>query len=34
VGAVLMNYTPLATESAQTTGTKLTGLINSYWAKQ
>ena len=34
VGAVLMNYTPLATESAQTTGTKLTGLINSYWSKQ
>jgi ABC-type glycerol-3-phosphate transport system substrate-binding protein len=34
VGAVLMNYTPLATQSAPATGTKLTGLINSYWTKQ
>jgi multiple sugar transport system substrate-binding protein len=34
VGAVLMNYTPLATQSAPATGTKLTGLMNSYWTKQ
>jgi ABC-type glycerol-3-phosphate transport system substrate-binding protein len=34
VGAVLMNYTPLGTVNAPTTGTKLTALINSYWKKQ
>jgi ABC-type glycerol-3-phosphate transport system substrate-binding protein len=34
VGAVLMNYTPLATTSAPVTGTKLSALINSYWAQQ
>jgi ABC-type glycerol-3-phosphate transport system substrate-binding protein len=34
VGAILMNYTPLGTVNAQTTGTKLTQLINSYWKKQ
>jgi multiple sugar transport system substrate-binding protein len=34
VGAVLMNYTPLKTESAPASGAALTKLINSYWAKQ
>jgi len=34
VGAVLMNYTPLATQNAATTGSKLTKLIDSYWAQQ
>jgi ABC-type glycerol-3-phosphate transport system substrate-binding protein len=34
VGAVLMNFTPLHTESAAQTGGKLTTIINSYWAKQ
>jgi multiple sugar transport system substrate-binding protein len=34
VGAVLMNFTPLQTESAAVCGGKLTNLINSYWAKQ
>ncbi|MEN3305308.1 MAG: hypothetical protein V7603_1510 [Micromonosporaceae bacterium] len=34
VGSVLMNYTPLKTQSAAQTGAALTKLINSYWAKQ
>ena len=34
VGAVLMNYTPLKTQSAPAAGAALTKLINSYWAKQ
>jgi len=34
VGAALMNFSPLKTETAPVTGRKLTGLINSYWAKQ
>jgi len=34
VGAALMNYTPLGTQSAAVTGSKLTGLIDSYWAQQ
>jgi multiple sugar transport system substrate-binding protein len=34
VGAVLLNYTPLKTQTAAQTGAALTKLIDSYWAKQ
>jgi len=34
VGAVLINYTPLQTQTAPQTGAALTKLIDSYWTKQ